>query len=521
MKLWFVSMECAGIIEAGGVKNVTLALCKEFSLLKHKVTLFLPIFKSTNYDKLFNIQENVFQNIEISHCGKTEFVSYDKAICSEGNFEVILIKHPAFYEKEDVYTYTEHEQLLNSQHVKGCGHSDSLFMNSLFAKAIYNYALLLENGLPDIIHCQDASTALIPAYFKSNTLFNKVKTVVTIHNAGPAYHHSFSSIGEAAWYTGFDQDLLVGSLNNCKVEPFLLALNSGAKLSTVSEEYAKELVDVSFHNETEGLSSIFSSREVSIKGITNGIDYDRYNPQCKEISDLPFEFNPEKNDLEGKYLCRQFFLNEINSKKSFQDMKIFGSLKNENESNENLIYISYHGRITNQKGISILIQSIPAILNNYKNVRFIVMGQGQLSLENDLVEITNKYKDKVVFLNGYNRTYARLTNAVADFIVLPSFFEPCGLEDFISQIFGTIPIANKTGGLNKIVDYQTGFLYSNNEPVSFVAKLSEVIAMKIHNPKKINSMIKNAAVYVHKNYLWKNVIKSKYLPFFYEILEKS
>ena len=149
------------------------------------------------------------------------------------------------------------------------------------------------------------------------------------------------------------------------------------------------------------------------------------------------------------------------------------------------------------------------------------MGQGQLSLEKELIEITNKYKDKVVFLNGYNRTYARLTNAVADFIVLPSFFEPCGLEDFISQIFGTIPIANKTGGLNKIVDYQTGFLYSNNEPVSFVAKLSEVIAMKIHNPKKINSMIKNAAVYVHKNYLWKNVIKSKYLPFFYEILKKS
>lgn len=524
MKLWFASMECAGIVEAGGVKNVTLALCKGFSLLKHKVTLFIPVFKSNSYDKIYNLQKKIIDDIEIFHCGKNEVISYDRAFSSEGDFEIIFIKHPSFYEKEDIYTYTEHEQLLNPMHIKGTGHLDTLFMDTLFAKAVFNYAKNLPNAkLADIIHCQDASTALIPSFFKTEERFNNVKSVVTIHNAGPAYHHNFSSIGDAAWYTGFDQDLLASALNDYKVEPFLLAHNSGAYLTTVSDSYAEELVDPSNNDITEGLSGIFSQRGITIKGITNGIDYDRYNPQITEISELPFPFNPEKNQLEGKYKCREYFIEQINNKTLIQDLKIYGSIDESNnyDSSNSLIYLSYHGRITNQKGISVLIESIPAILKNYSNVRFIITGQGQLSFEKKLIELSESYKGKLVFLNGYNKVYARLTNAIADFMVLPSFFEPCGLEDFISQIFGTLPIANKTGGLNKILDKKTGFLYLENTPLSFIAKVSEVISIKINAPKKIDSMIKAAALYVRKNYLWRNVVEKKYLTFFKEILKKS
>ena len=127
--------------------------------------------------------------------------------------------------------------------------------------------------------------------------YSSTKSVVTIHNAGPAYHHNFSSIGEAAWYTNLPTDLLSGSLNNYKVEPFLIASSCGAYLSTVSVEYANELKNPKYFEQTEGLSQIFYNRNIQIKGITNGIEFDRYNPQKKECSHLPFENTNAANIL--------------------------------------------------------------------------------------------------------------------------------------------------------------------------------------------------------------------------------
>ena len=103
---------------------------------------------------------------------------------------------------------------------------------------------------------------------------------------------------------------------------------------------------------------------------------------------------------------------------------------------------------------------------------------------------------------------------------LPSYFEPCGLEDFISQIYGTIPIAHATGGLNKIVDNKSGFLYKTNSKGHLIAKLSEVITLKICKPNEIIKMIKFASKYVQENYDWSSVIKNEYLTFFEEILKK-
>ena len=112
-------------------------------------------------------------------------------------------------------------------------------------------------------------------------------------------------------------------------------------------------------------------------------------------------------------------------------------------------------------------------------------------------------------MNGYNRVIARLSSASCDFIVLPSEFEPCGLEDFIAQVFGTIPIAHKTGGLNKIIEGQTGFLYKENSALALVAKISQVLTLFELKKNMINKMIKKASANVRKEYLWKTVIQKK------------
>lgn len=521
MNLWIVSMECAGIAEAGGVKNVTFSLCNEFAKINENVTLFIPIYKCSSFDLVKDFQKDIISDVKIEHCGKTEIVSYSSGKCVIGNFNIVFINHNSFSSKEGVYTYTENEHKENPSFIKGNGHIDGLFMDSLFAKAVCKYSDYIDSkNIPDIIHCQDASTALIPTFAKTSEKLNTAKSVVTIHNAGPAYHHSFTSVGEAAWYTGFNENVLSAALNKQNVEPFLLAANSGAFFTTVSEEYAKEITNPLFEQETEGLSKIFNSMNLEIKGITNGIDFERYDPRDTEISCLPFAFNPETLDLHGKINCKEYFVKNILTNDCYEGVSIYGTLDFNTEIKDQ-IFIVYHGRVTGQKGISVLLKAIPAIVNNYENVNFIIAGQGEVSIENEILEMTKGLKGKVVFLNGYNKKLARLTNAIGDFIVLPSFFEPCGLEDFISQIFGTLPIANKTGGLNKILNYKTGFLYTNNTPESLIAKLSEVITIKKYEPKIIDSMIKDAYKHIQEKYLWSMVIKNEYLPYFKNILKKK
>lgn len=521
LKLWISSMECAGIAEAGGVKNVTFSLCKEFSLLQNDVTLFIPVFKCSSFSNIINLNDDYIKNVVIKHCQKDEIVSFSTGICKDGNFKVVFINHPSFSEKENIYTYTENEQKKNPQNIKGTGYRDSLFMDSLFAKCIVKYLEYTnKEDFPDIIHCQDASTALVPVFLRQNN-FSKIKTVVTIHNAGPAYHHNFSCLDEARYYTELSDDILLEAGNGGRIEPFLLASNAGAFLTTVSEKYAEELINPEFESQTEGLSTIFAEKKIKITGITNGIDYDRYNPTDCSVSTLPFSFNPEKKDVGGKFQCRNHLLKMISKKNEVSNIKIFGNFEDsfDNVDIKKNVYICYQGRITTQKGISVLIESIPYILNNFENIRFLITGQGEYSIENKLTQLTKDFYGKVVFINGYDRKIARLTVAACDFIVLPSFFEPCGLEDFIAQIYGTIPVAHKTGGLTKIINNKTGFLYSENDSKSLIAKLSEVITIKNINQKIIDKMISDASTYVHKNYEWNLVIKNKYLKFFKEILK--
>ena len=521
MKIWTVSMECAGIAEAGGVKNVAFSLCKEFSELKHKVTLFIPVFKCTCLDALFDFQK-LETPAEVELCGKKETVYYTTAKSTAG-FDVVLINHPLFAEKEAVYTYTENEEARNPEHKKGTGHADALFLDILFQKAVCAYGSMIPRSeIPDILHCQDASTAALPAFIAGSKAFKKTSSVVTIHNAGPFYHHSFSSIGEAAWHTGLSAAILEKALNGKCVEPLLIAAESGAYLTTVSEDYAKELTDPRNVEATEGLAPIFAARKIEIKGITNGFDFDRYNPEIKEVSKLPFEFKPEKNDLDGKYKCRKFFIQNIVNTDNFKagGIKKYGKLDCSSDYTKE-IYIAYHGRITSQKGITVITEAAPAILENFPNVRFIIAGQGEPRFEIDIVRLCEKYPGRVTFMNGYNQTVVRLATAVSDFILLPSYFEPCGLEDFIGQVYGTVPVAHRTGGLNKIADGHTGFLYEKNTAGCLIAKLSEIIMLKNLRPSQIARMVKSGAYSVHHEYLWRNVIQKKYLPFFKEILKNN
>ena len=525
MNIWIASHECSGIAEAGGVKNVTFSLCKELYRAGHDSVLFIPVFRCTSFREVKGMQRNVVE-AKIELCGKQETVAYTLAFSKDWNFKIVFVEHPSFAEKEAVYTYTQNEENINSSHKKGCGHEDTLFLDTLFAKAVTEFGKhITENERPDIIHCQDASTATIPLYVNNCENLKKTKTVVTIHNAGPAYHHNFTSPEEAAWYTGYDVKTFENCLNRGKPEPFLIACEYGALLTTVSPSYAEELTDPKNDDITDGLSSIFFEKNIPVSGITNGIDIDLYEPGNSKKSGLPFEFSPEKGDLQGKYQCRNFFLEHLKNKEQSSDDEVLYDIKKYGFllefENEKTVYLCYQGRLASQKGLSVFADALPSILENFPNLKVIVTGQGESALEGRFAALAEneKFKGQMVFLNGYNRLAARLTVASSDFICLPSFFEPCGLEDFIAQVYGTLPVAHRTGGLNKILDGKTGFLYENNKAENLIAKLSEVITLKMYAKDTVTDLITEAAKYTRQEYNWDKVCQNAYIPLFENLIK--
>lgn len=522
-------MECAGIIEAGGVKDVTFSLCENFSKVGNDVTLFIPVFGTNSFENLKNVKENAFSS-EISLCGQTHVINYTTAEFINFPVKVVLINHLAFSEKKAVYVYTALEQEKNPNFVRGMGHLDAHFLDATLSKAVAAFGTLLpDNFIPDIIHCQDASTAITPCYIDllRPNYYNETKCYVTIHNAGPAYHHEFKNINEAMYYTELPWNWLQEALNVVRIEPFLLAALKSI-LTTVSTFYAEELINPNNSKETDGLSDIFYSRKIKIFGITNGIDYFHYAPEYPEISELPYSFNPRIGQLDGKYKNRDYFLNlckkdlseNEKANRFLSNISKYGYLDSEKNKNE-FVYFVYHGRIVGQKGIFLLIDVMNILLKEYSNIRFIIMGQGETYIENSLKEFVKNFEGKIVYFKGYNKCMPRLCVAAADYSILPSNFEPCCLEDFISQIYGTIPIAHATGGLKKIIDGETGFLYSNNTVDELKIVIEKSIDFRLNKYSILKDMIYLTSNFIKDIYSWEFVIREKYLKLFEKRLKYS
>ena len=535
MVIWVVSREYACLAEAGGVKNVACSLSENLVRLGNKVMLFIPFYGCTDVSRVSDYTAGVIPPVEVNVMDSKETVSFSSGILD--GVEIIFVCHHSFAEKLGVYTYTERDEKENPAHKRGSGHEDALFLNTLFQKAVVAFGNVCSHEqIPDIIHCQDATTAMVPVFVmeRSNEdmagriVFARSKCVVTIHNAGPGYHHDFSSVEEAHHYTNLPKNLLEKGLNGTHVEPFLLsALN--ARITTVSPQYAQEILSGS--TETAGLSECFKARHIEIEGITNGIEFSKYDPSDTKKSLLPYEFNPVKKDLVGKYKCRHFLLEEFatmpeeDGSKVHKDVPVIeqcGHIETGSASDPcEPVFIVYHGRIVRQKGIDILAASASKLLGDGELVRFIFIGQGEPELENELEVLSKEFPGKCIFLRGYERALARLCTAAADFIVLPSQFEPCGLEDFIAQLYGTIPVAHATGGLCKIVDEQTGYLYHPNTPEELSSIIHSLVQLKQADGDLFNNMIAHTAQYVKNTYSWRIVAKEKYMKLYHSLLAEK
>lgn len=517
--IWQVAREYAGIAEAGGVKNVVCSLSEALVRAGIDVTVFLPYYGCVTPDRIPGLAPlTTVLESEIEVACVLYPVAYRTGTLN--GVRIILVDSPVFREKSGVYTYTDADENILRGRFRGHGHFDVDIMNLLLQKSVLFFSK--KTGFaPNILHCQDAHTALLPAYAKTcpvcGSLFSRTSFFVTIHNAGPGYRQTIHSFERARDLTGFSEQIISQAMLNGIFEPFLCAAQFAA-LTTVSPWYAQELTNPRFDSSNGGISGELCRRGFGITGITNGIDYSRYNPTDTRVSLLPFSFNPETGDLRGKYLCRDSLLSRIRAEKTAPELVQHGSL----EPPSDAVYFVYHGRIARQKGLYALAAAIEQVLAAVPRAVWIITGQGEPELENMLSAMARTHTGRLVYLRGYERSFARLCVASGDFLVLPSVFEPCGLEDLIGQIYGTIPVARATGGLQKILHNETGFLYESGENDGLVlAELCKQLAEQLHSPDPgadhpFQSLITRAALRVHELFNWDQIVQDGYLPLFAE-----
>lgn len=352
---------------------------------------------------------------------------------------------------------------------------------------------------PDIIHCNDWQTALIPVYlktiFKDDRFYKDIKTAFTVHNIG--YQGIFSK--EEFPKAGLPWELF--SINGLEYYDKVNLLKGGLIFSdvitTVSPTYAKEIQTREFGF---GLDGVLAQRKDALYGIINGVDYQEWNPS--KDAQLKHHFSATK--IDGKYKEKKALQKEAGLKEDTQ-IPLIGMIS----------------RLADQKGLDLIAKIIEPLLN--LDVQFVLLGTGEEKYHILFERIKKKFSKKTSVNLRFDAMLAKLIYAGSDMFLMPSRYEPCGLGQLIALRYGTIPIVRKTGGLaDTIVDYEP----KTNRGCGFV--------FERYDANELLNAIKRALVFYKDKDIWRKLVlramrcdysweasAKKYIELYGTILEKS
>ncbi|MCP4078272.1 MAG: glycogen synthase GlgA [Gammaproteobacteria bacterium] len=416
-KILFISSEAFPLIKTGGLADVAGSLPIALQDNDQDVCLLLPAYQS--------ILEQIIETkvvAETSHYGLK--INILETTLPGSSIKTWLIDCPQMFDRPGNPYMAE----------DGNPWRDNAERFALFSQAAVDIALN-RCGLswqPDVVHCNDWQSALIPALLK--TFPHSPATIFTIHNL--AYQGLFSS------QTFFDLGLPDGLWGMYGVEFYgqFSFIKGGLvysdRINTVSPTYAKEIQQVELGY---GLDPLLSHRHLQLSGIINGIDTDVWNPQ------------------KDKYL-RQNYNAKTLHKKTANKSALQKYLKLPEEAN--IPVIGMISRLVEQKGLQSILDAMPKLMN--MPIQIIILGTGERNLEQDLLNWAKQFPDKLSINIGYNEALAHQIEAAADIYLMPSIFEPCGLNQLYSLRYGTLPLARNVGGLaDTVIDCNDNTLKDN------------------------------------------------------------
>ncbi|MDG2617275.1 glycogen synthase GlgA [Thermoleptolyngbya sichuanensis XZ-Cy5] len=472
-----VASECAPVIKAGGLGDVVYGLSRELEIRGNTVEIILPMYDCMRYDHIWGLHE-AYRDLSVPWYGAA--IRCD-VFCGWVHGRLCFFIQPKsqdnFFNRGIYY-----------------GASDDNMRFAFFSKAALEF-LLRTNKRPDVIHCHDWQTGLVPVMlyeiYKWHGMAHQ-RVLFTIHN----FKHQGIGGVDILWATGlnneeyyFQYDRLQDNFN-----PFVLNFMKGGivyanHVNTVSPHHAWE---AHYGSEGYGLGHTLHTHSYKFSGILNGVDYDIWNPEIDKY--IPAKYTAETLE------------NKVKNKKALRDRL---GLRHDPEKP----LICYIGRLDEQKGVHLVHHAIYHAL--LRGVQFVLLGSATERGINDWFwhEKNFLYSNPDAHLElGFNEELSHLIYAGADMIVVPSNFEPCGLTQMIGLKYGTVPIVRGVGGLVNTVfdrDYdenhppekRNGYVFQHTDFQALESAMDRAIGLWRYYPEEFEKLVLQGMAY---DYSWKD-----------------
>jgi starch synthase len=431
MKILFVAAEAAPLVKVGGLADVVGSLPKALVEIGHDVRVIMPRYGIIDTAKFS--ASPVIDNLDIAVMGMTERVSL-KVTEIGGKVKVYLVDSDDFRNSVEVYGKDELKHFL------------------LFCRAVLDVLSELD-WQPEIVHCHDWHTALIPWWLKENAC--NCTSIFTIHNL--AYQGFFD--GKFLTDAEMEKDWQLRPAG--MPDPPLNFMSQGILwadlVTTVSETYAKEILTPEYG---AGLGHLLRYRKDRLFGIVNGLDYEEFNPATDTFIPANYDFSTVDR--------------RISNKLTLQKRAGFGE-------NVAVPLIGMVSRLDEQKGLDILTASFDSLFRNLE-AQVVILGKGREEYHDLLKQAASKYPERLAVFIDFDDALARLIYAGCDMFLMPSRFEPCGLGQLIAMRYGAIPIVRHTGGLVDTVKDLTpdlgkgsGFVFQGYDSEAMLAAIQRAI----------------------------------------------
>jgi starch synthase len=468
IKTLLVSSEVAPFSKTGGLADVSGSLPGALKNLGCDIRVTTPLYKMVRESGC--AAEKILKGLKVK-VGE----SFKKGDVSEsvlnGQVKTYLVEKDQYYNRKYLYGTTKGD------------YSDNAARFIFFSLMVFE--LCKEIGFkPDVIHCNDWQSGLIPAYlrtvYRNDPFFKHTAVLFTIHNL--AYQGNFTE--EELALTGLPPETFTpeGIEFWGKVSFLKAGIVYSEVINTVSQAYSREIQTTEYGC---GMEGILAYRKDDLFGIINGVDYEIWSPE----KDTFIAANYSKDNLSGKIKCKADLISQFGLPESLNNRPLLGMIS----------------RLADQKGFDLLAKIMGDLMN--LDVGFILLGTGEQKYHELFSDIAKKYPRKAGIRLSYNNALAHKIEAGCDMFLMPSRYEPCGLNQIYSLKYGTIPVVRATGGLDDTIEDYTlssevgnGFKFTDYSPHEFLDKIKE--ALEVYENK--DAWLKLVRKVMSLDFSWEN-----------------
>jgi starch synthase len=457
MHIAFAASECVPFSKTGGLADVVGALPRALAALGHQVSVYVPRYRQT---KLADPQ-TVVRSITIPFDDKYRFCSVVTAGASAG-VRFYFVDYPPYFDREALYGTPAGDYPDNAERF------------ALFSRAVLEASKVL--GVPHVFHCHDWQTALVPVMLRTlyaeDPALREVATVFTIHNMG--YQGLFPSDTLPLLMLPWDL-LTISKMEFFGQVNFLKgALVYSDFITTVSRKYSQEIQTTEYGF---GLDGVLHARAATVSGILNGVDYDEWSPQTDKF--IVAKYSPQ--DLSGKLKCKQDLLHAFGISTAAADAKV--------------PVIGIVSRFAAQKGFDLIAQIMDRLAR--EEIIMVVLGSGDKLYEEMFQRLNKQFPNKIAAKIAFDNAIAHKIEAGADMFLMPSRYEPCGLNQIYSLKYGTVPIVRATGGLDDTIEpwdartgKGTGFKFHDYTGEALLATIKQAL-LAYQDPSSWLTLMRN------------------------------